>query len=209
MCSLSSFYRLDSLVSMDTKTREENQILQDTREGHDIRGTSNRASNVSSEASSEESSEVSSQNTPHTGGQKRKGRRIHWIPVVAGFLRKDGKVLVGQRPETHSLAGLWEFPGGKIELGESPEQALKRELNEELGIDAEIGKLQMACTHTYGGVGIVILFFEVRFWKGDPKAKHHLMLEWIHPEELRLKKIPEANLRMLPRILQCLGVSNG
>ena len=61
-----------------------------------------------------------------------RSKKAHWIPVVAGFLKKDGKILVGQRPESHSLAGQWEFPGGKIEPGETPEQALARELEEEL-----------------------------------------------------------------------------
>lgn len=58
----------------------------------------------------------------------KRTRKPMWIPVVAGFLRRGPQVLVGQRPENHSLAGLWEFPGGKIEPGETPEQALKREL---------------------------------------------------------------------------------
>lgn len=137
---------------------------------------------------------------------KHRTRRIHWIPVVAGFLKKDKKILVGQRPETHSLAGLWEFPGGKIEVGETPEQALARELSEELGIDADIGELKLACTHHYGDVGILILFFEVLFWKGEPRAKHHMMLEWIYPEELEQRNIPEANRRILGRIYQALGV---
>lgn len=137
--------------------------------------------------------------------KKPRSKKNHWIPVVAGFLKKDGKILVGQRPENNSLAGQWEFPGGKIELGESPEQALTRELNEELGIDAEVGELKMACSHTYGDVGILILFFEIKYWKGEPKAKHHMMLEWIYPEELKLRTIPEANRKILDRILQALG----
>ncbi len=133
-------------------------------------------------------------------------KKIQWIPVVAGFLKKDGRILVGQRPEHHSLAGLWEFPGGKIELGESPEAALARELYEELGIEAEIGELKLSVTHSYNNVGIVILFFEVLYWKGEPKAKHHLMLEWIYPEELRERSIPEANKRVLEKIFKVLGV---
>ena len=137
--------------------------------------------------------------------KKPRSKKNHWIPVVAGFLKKDGKILVGQRPENNSLAGQWEFPGGKIELGESPEQALTRELNEELGIDAEVGELKMACSHTYGDVGILILFFEIKYWKGEPKAKHHMMLEWIYPEELKLRSIPEANRKILDRILHALG----
>ena len=138
--------------------------------------------------------------------RKPRVKKIHWIPVVAGLLKKDKKILVGQRPENHSLAGLWEFPGGKIEIGESPEQALARELNEELGIEADIGQLKLACTHSYGDVGIVILFYEVNYWKGEPKAKHHLMLEWIYPQELKLRPIPEANKKILGDIYKALGV---
>lgn len=132
-------------------------------------------------------------------------RKAHWIPVVAGFVRKGDMVLVGQRPENHSLAGQWEFPGGKIESGETPEQALARELSEELGIDAEVGELKLACTHHYGDVNILILFFEILFWKGEPKAKHHLMLEWIRPEELTKRQIPDANRKILDRIFKALG----
>ena len=137
--------------------------------------------------------------------KRTKIKKINWIPVVAGFLKKDQKILVGQRPENHSLAGLWEFPGGKIEIGETPEQALKRELDEELGIEAQVGNLKLACTHSYGDVGIIILFYEVNFWKGEPKAKHHLMLEWIYPQELKLRPIPEANKKILNDLFKALG----
>lgn len=138
--------------------------------------------------------------------KKPRVKKSHWIPVVAGFIKKDGKILIGQRPVDNSLAGQWEFPGGKIELGETPEQALTRELNEELGIEAEVGDLKLTCTHTYGEVGILILFYEIKYWKGEPKAKHHMMLEWIYPEELKVRTIPEANRKILDRIFQALGV---
>lgn len=138
--------------------------------------------------------------------KKSRIRKPQWIPVVAALIKKEGKILVGQRPENHSLAGQWEFPGGKIEPGESPEQALARELSEELGIEAQVGDLKLACTHSYGEVGIIIMFFEVNFWKGQPKAKHHLMLEWIYPSELKTRPIPEANQKILPRIFRALGV---
>lgn len=138
--------------------------------------------------------------------KNNKTRRAHWIPVVAGFLKKGNQILVGQRPENHSLAGQWEFPGGKIEAGESPEQALARELSEELGIEAQIGELKFSCTHSYGDVNILILFYEVLYWKGEIKAKHHLMLEWIHPEELAQRSIPEANRKMLDRIFKAVGL---
>ena len=130
----------------------------------------------------------------------------NWIPVSAAILKKDNMILVGQRPENQTLAGLWEFPGGKIELGESPEVALARELNEELGIVAEVGDLKIACTHSYSDVGIIILFYEVLFWKGEPKTKHHINLKWINPSELPSMKIPDANRKNLDRIYKAFGI---
>jgi 8-oxo-dGTP diphosphatase len=137
--------------------------------------------------------------------KKTKMKKAHWIPVVAGFLRKGDLVLVGQRPETHSLAGQWEFPGGKIESGETPEEALARELSEELAIDATVGSLKLVCTHNYGDVNILILFYEILYWKGEPKTMHHLALEWIKPEDLKVRAIPDANKKILDKIFKALG----
>jgi 8-oxo-dGTP diphosphatase len=138
---------------------------------------------------------------------KRKAHvKKNWIPVVAGILKKDDKILVGQRPENHTLAGLWEFPGGKIELGETPEEALARELNEELGIEAEVGELKLACSHSYGDVGILILFYEILFWKNEPKNQHHVHLEWIEPATLTTKKIPDANRKNIHRIFKAFNL---
>lgn len=123
-----------------------------------------------------------------------------WIPVVTGVLRKGSHVLVGKRPAGHTLAGQWEFPGGKIELGEQPREALQRELREELDIEAEIGDLRMTWTHSYPEVGILLIFFEVLFWKGEPKAAHHTELRWVSFDELSKLDIPEANRKLLPMI---------
>jgi 8-oxo-dGTP diphosphatase len=132
-------------------------------------------------------------------------KRPVWIPVVTGLIRKGDKVLVGQRPVGNTLAGQWEFPGGKIEKNESPEQALIRELREELGIEAEVGELKLASTHTYGETGIVILFYEILFWKGEPKNIHHMEIRWILPTELKELAIPDANRRILGRLEQALS----
>lgn len=133
-----------------------------------------------------------------------KGPRPLWIPVVAGFLRRGDKILLGKRPEGHNLAGLWEFPGGKIELGELPEQALRRELREEVGVEAEIGPLVLVFTHHHGNTGILLLFYEVQFWKGELKTAHHTELKWVEPKELKELPIPDANRASLDRILKIL-----
>lgn len=134
--------------------------------------------------------------------------RPNWIPVVTALIVREGKVLIGQRPEGQSLAGIWEFPGGKIEMGESPEEALSRELKEELGIDAHIGPVAVTGTHNYGPTGILLLFFHVAFWKGEIKPVHHTHLKWVTPRELESCELPEANRKILGKILQVLKAPN-
>ncbi len=131
-------------------------------------------------------------------------RRSIWIPVVTGLIKKNDQVLLGLRPAGHSLAGHWEFPGGKINQGEAPEQALQRELMEEVAIEAEIGKLRLAHTHSYGDRGVLLLFYDVNFWKGEPKTVYHEALRWAHPDELIQLNIPEANRNILTKLIQIL-----
>lgn len=135
-------------------------------------------------------------------------KRQNWIPVVTALIRRKGMVLVGQRPEEKTLPGVWEFPGGKIEAGESPEVALQRELNEELGIQAEIGNLALAATHNYGTTGILLLFYFVDFWQGDLRSVHHTEIKWVSPRELGQIKLPEANSKVLSRIQSALGIGD-
>lgn len=131
-------------------------------------------------------------------------KRTQWIAVVTGIIRRQGKVLLGRRPEGSTLPDVWEFPGGKIEPRESPEEALHRELKEELAIDAVIGDLKFAGTHTYGKTGILFLFYEVKFWKGQIKPVHHTELLWSAPKDLKNLDLPEANLEFLDRIMTFL-----
>ncbi len=131
-------------------------------------------------------------------------KRPTWIPVVTALIRKDQKILLGQRPEGLTLAGQWEFPGGKLELGESPREALHRELKEELGIDAKIGDLRIANSHTFGDKGILILFFDVFYWKGEPKNLHHTQLEWVDVNEIPEREIPDTNRKMIDEIMEIL-----
>lgn len=134
--------------------------------------------------------------------KKRKG---YWIPVVTAMMRKGDEVLLGLRPEGHNLAGYWEFPGGKVEPGESPQEALRRELEEELGIEAEIGPVRLTASHSYGETGILLLFFEVPYWKGEPKTVHHSGLKWVKIEDLFKENLPEANKNLLDEIIEVLN----
>ncbi len=135
---------------------------------------------------------------------KKPRKRGIWIPVVTGLIHKNGKVLLGQRPVGETLAGAWEFPGGKIEQGESPQEALARELQEEIGVDAEVGALRLAHTHSYGERGVLLLFYDVGFWKGEPKTIYHDDLRWVDPEELEKIQIPEANRNILSTLIKIL-----
>ena len=125
-----------------------------------------------------------------------------WIPVVTAILCKGRHVLVAKRPPGGSMEGVWEFPGGKVERGESPSQALRRELREELGIEAEEGPIVTAETHEYPGAGIFIVFYFVHYWKGEPRPLHHSDMKWVLPEDLRHLKIPDSNKKMLDQLLK-------
>ena len=133
-----------------------------------------------------------------------KPRKGYWIPVVTALMQKGDEVLLGLRPEGSNLAGFWEFPGGKVEPEEHPKDALKRELFEELGIEAEIGPLRFTGIHSYGDAGVLLMFFEVPYWKGEPKNLHHSDLKWAKISDLKKEKLPEANYKVLDQILETL-----
>jgi 8-oxo-dGTP diphosphatase len=124
-------------------------------------------------------------------------KKNSWIAVVTGVICKQDQVLLGLRPPKGSLPGFWEFPGGKIELGELPEEALKRELKEELDIEADVGSLCFATTHTYDEVGILLLFYHIKFWKGQPKTVHHSELKWTRFQDLDKIQLPDANKKAI------------
>lgn len=106
------------------------------------------------------------------------------IPVVAGIVEKDGKFLICQRKADVHNGLKWEFPGGKLEKGESPEAALKRELFEELEIEIEIGKIRDALAHAYPDRNVLLLFYDCRIISGTPKAVDCRAVSWVDPEEL-------------------------
>ncbi|GLS86282.1 NTP pyrophosphohydrolase [Cypionkella aquatica] len=121
------------------------------------------------------------------------------VSAVA-LIDPEGRVLLAQRPEGKSLAGLWEFPGGKVEPGETPERALIRELKEELGIDTWqscLAPLTFA-SHTYDDFHLLMPLFACRRWDGIPVPQEGQKLAWVRPQNLRDYPMPAADLPLIP-----------
>ena len=118
------------------------------------------------------------------------------VPIVcAALIARDGKILLQQRPPGKPMAGLWEFPGGKIAAGESPEAALCRELKEELGVtvaEASLSALSFA-SHRYEDFHILLLLYQCRVWQGTPQAHEGQALAWVAPESMREYPMPAAD----------------
>ena len=117
------------------------------------------------------------------------------LVVACALVDADRRVLIAQRPQGKQLAGLWEFPGGKIEPGETPEAALIRELREELDIET-----QQAClaplsfvSHTYDDWHLMMPLYVCRKWQGTPLAREHSQLKWVRPQMLREYPMPPAD----------------
>jgi 8-oxo-dGTP diphosphatase len=121
--------------------------------------------------------------------------------VAAGALiDPDGRVLLARRPEGKKMAGLWEFPGGKLDPGETPEAALIRELHEELGIDVAASCLApfAFASHAYAGFHLLMPLFLCRRWKGRPEPREGQTLAWVRPDKLTDYPMPEADRPLVP-----------
>ncbi len=122
------------------------------------------------------------------------------LVAAVALIDRDGRVLLAQRPEGKSMAGLWEFPGGKIEPGETPEAALIRELHEELGIDTWsscLAPLSFA-SHSYDDFHLLMPLFACRKWEGQPQSREAQALKWVRPADLRNYPMPAADLPLIP-----------
>jgi 8-oxo-dGTP diphosphatase len=118
--------------------------------------------------------------------------------VVAALIIKDGKLLVCQRTRHQTMPLKWEFPGGKIEEGEQPRPALRRELDEELGIDAEIGEEVARIRHHYkAGSSVELRFYVVREYQGEVENKIFRDIRWLTPSELPSYDFLEADLTLV------------
>ena len=127
------------------------------------------------------------------------------VSAVA-LLDADNRVLLAQRPEGKSMAGLWEFPGGKVESGETPEAALIREMNEELGIDTHESCLAPIgfASHAYDDFHLLMPLFVCRKWKGTPEAREGQTLTWVHPNALRDYPMPPADVPLIAQLQDLL-----
>lgn len=122
------------------------------------------------------------------------------LVAAVALIDADGRVLLAQRPEGKSLAGLWEFPGGKVEVGESPETCLIRELKEELGIDTWsscLAPLTFA-SHAYDDFHLLMPLYACRRWNGTAIGQEGQNLAWVRPDKLRDYPMPPADLPLIP-----------
>ena len=132
-----------------------------------------------------------------------------FIPVASGVIVKNNKILIGLRAEGDSGAGMWEFPGGKIELNESSESAIKRELREELEIEATVNQKIMKYSHRFKNTIYEISFFEINKFTGSIKKNVHDDLQWIELASLKKYQFISGDLLLIDRILANPTLLNG
>jgi 8-oxo-dGTP diphosphatase len=132
-------------------------------------------------------------------------RKLLLVAAVA-LVDADGRVLIAQRPPGKPLAGLWEFPGGKIEPGETPEQTLIRELAEELGIETKVACLAPLtfASHAYETFHLLMPLFVCRRFQGTPEPREGQALKWVRPKSLRDYPMPPADEPLIPILIDLL-----
>lgn len=135
----------------------------------------------------------------------RDSKPMTLLVVAAALINEKNEILLAQRPEGKQLAGSWEFPGGKVEAHESPEQALSRELKEELGIDVVPHNCEAFwfLSHDYVaqfGFHLLMPVYLVRSWRGTPAALEHAALTWAKPEDMKKFNMIEADTDLVERL---------
>ena len=129
------------------------------------------------------------------------------LVVAVALVDADDRVLIAQRPEGKQLAGLWEFPGGKLDPGERPEDALIRELREELGIEVKAACLAPLtfASHSYADFHLLMPLFVCRRWDGFAQSREAQALKWVRAKALRDYPMPPADAPLIPHLVDLLG----
>jgi 8-oxo-dGTP diphosphatase len=130
------------------------------------------------------------------------------LVVAVALIDADSRVLIAERPDGKQLAGLWEFPGGKIEPGERPEDGLIRELAEELGITVEpacLAPLTFA-SHAYESFHLLMPLYVCRRWSGIVQPREGQRLKWVHPRDLRGYPMPPADEPLIPPLIELVDL---
>ena len=132
------------------------------------------------------------------------GRTV--LVAACALIDADGRVLIAQRPPGKAMAALWEFPGGKVEADERPEEALIRELREELGISVKEDCLApfTFASHSYADFHLLMLLYLCRRWEGMPTSIEHSAIKWVRPRDLRDYPMPPADLPLIPMLREML-----
>ncbi|MGB3831102.1 MAG: 8-oxo-dGTP diphosphatase MutT [Mesorhizobium sp.] len=133
------------------------------------------------------------------------GRRLLLVAACA-LVDADGRVLLAQRPEGKQLAGLWEFPGGKVEPGETPEECLIRELREEIGVETKAACLAPLtfASHSYDDFHLLMPLYVCRRYSGIPVAREAQVLKWVRPRQMRDYPMPPADAPLIPFLIDLL-----
>jgi 8-oxo-dGTP diphosphatase len=131
---------------------------------------------------------------------------LHSVEVAAGLIFRNGKLLITQRHSGVHLGGLWEFPGGKREAGESFEECLARELREELGVEVQVGGLVEAITHHYPNKSVLLRFYRCTLTSGEPQALDCAAVKWVSAPELPAHDFPAADERLLGHLRRTPGL---
>ena len=136
---------------------------------------------------------------------KLAGKRLLLVAACA-LVDTDGRVLLAQRPEGKQLAGLWEFPGGKVEPGETPEQCIIRELQEEIGIETEIPCLAPLtfASHSYDDFHLLMPLYVCRRFRGIAQPREGQALKWVRPKQMRDYPMPPADAPLIPFLIDLL-----
>lgn len=128
------------------------------------------------------------------------------LVVACALVDADNRILIAQRPEGKSLAGLWEFPGGKVDAGETPEEALIRELREELGVETKTACLAPLtfASHSYDDFHLLMPLYVCRRWTGFPRSLEGQSLKWVRAKALRDYPMPPADEPLIAPLIELL-----